>query len=54
MRKKTVGNIMTRLDDIFMLNYESVLDFETVSEILKQGTYTLDSIISRNYLTSFD
>ncbi|XP_057381490.1 unextended protein-like [Daphnia carinata] len=37
LRKKTVGNIMTRLDDIFMLNYESVLDFETVSEILKQG-----------------
>ena len=38
MRRKTVGNIMTRLEDIFMLSYDSVLDFETVSEVLKQGT----------------
>jgi metal transporter CNNM len=37
MRRKTVGNIMTRLEDIFMLSYDSVLDFETVSEVLKQG-----------------
>lgn len=37
MRKKTVGDIMTRLVDIFMLSYDAVLDFETVSEIMKQG-----------------
>ncbi len=37
MRRKTVGNIMTRLEDIFMLSYDSVLDFETVSQVLKQG-----------------
>ncbi len=28
---------MTRLEDVFMLSYDSVLDFETVSEIMKQG-----------------
>lgn len=37
MRRKTVGDIMTRLEDVFMLSYDSVLDFETVSEIMKQG-----------------
>ena len=37
LRRKTVGDIMTRLEDVFMLSYESVLDFETVSEIMKQG-----------------
>lgn len=30
---------MTRLEDVFMLNYDSLLDFETVSEIMKQGKY---------------
>ena len=37
LRRKTVGDIMTRLEDVFMLSYDSVLDFETVSEIMKQG-----------------
>lgn len=37
LRRKTVGDIMTRLEDVFMLNYDSLLDFETVSEIMKQG-----------------
>lgn len=37
LRRKTVGDIMTRLEDVFMLSYESVLDFETVAEIMKQG-----------------
>lgn len=39
MRKKTVGDVMTHLDDAFMLSIDSVLDFETVSEIMKQGIY---------------
>lgn len=30
---------MTRLEDVFMLNYDSLLDFETVSEIMKQGDF---------------
>lgn len=37
MKRKTVGDIMTRLEDVFMLNYDAVLDFDTVYEILKQG-----------------
>ena len=37
LRRKTVGDVMTRLEDVFMLNYEAVLDFETVAEIMKQG-----------------
>lgn len=37
MRRKTVGDVMTHLDDAFMLSVDSVLDFETVSEIMKQG-----------------
>lgn len=39
MRRKTVGDIMTRLEDVFMLCYDSLLDFETVSEIMKQGMF---------------
>ncbi|XP_018571878.1 metal transporter CNNM4 [Anoplophora glabripennis] len=37
LRKKTVSNVMTRIEDVFMLDYETVLDFETVSEIMKSG-----------------
>lgn len=37
LRKKTVGHIMTHLEDIFMLPVESILDFETISEIMKTG-----------------
>ncbi|XP_046654654.1 unextended protein-like [Daphnia pulicaria] len=37
LRRKTVGDIMTRLEDVFMLSYDSLLYFETVSEIMKQG-----------------
>jgi metal transporter CNNM len=43
MRRITVGNIMTRLEDIFMLSYDSVLDFETVSQVLKQGQLNIFS-----------
>lgn len=41
MRRKTVGDVMTHLEDVFMLSYDSLLDFETVSEILKQGLHIL-------------
>jgi metal transporter CNNM len=40
LRRKTVGDIMTRLEDVFMLSYDSLLYFETVSEIMKQGILT--------------
>lgn len=37
LRKKTVADVMTRIEDVFMLDYEAILDFETVSEIMKSG-----------------
>ncbi|XP_049821348.1 unextended protein isoform X2 [Aethina tumida] len=37
LRKKTVSEVMTKIEDVFMLDYEAVLDFETVSEIMKSG-----------------
>lgn len=37
LRKKTVGDVMTHIEDAFMLNINAVLDFETVSEIMKSG-----------------
>ncbi|CAH2062154.1 unnamed protein product, partial [Iphiclides podalirius] len=37
LRKKTVRDVMTKLKDCFMLPITSVLDFETMSEIVKSG-----------------
>ena len=37
MRKKTVGDIMTHIDDAYMLPIKSILDFETISEIMNSG-----------------
>lgn len=37
LRKKTVADVMTHIEDAFMLSYDAVLDFETVSEIMKSG-----------------
>ncbi|GLG94334.1 Metal transporter CNNM2 [Gryllus bimaculatus] len=36
-RKKVVSDVMTKLEDVFMLSNDAILDFETVSEIMKQG-----------------
>ncbi len=36
-KDKTVEDIMTKLDDIYMLPLEAVLDFDTVSSIREQG-----------------
>jgi hypothetical protein len=41
LKKKIVSEVMTRLEDVFMLAYDTVLDFETVSEIMKQGNECL-------------
>lgn len=37
LSKKTVGSVMTKLEDAFMIEYQSVLDFETMSLIMKTG-----------------
>lgn len=37
MKKKTVSEVMTHIDDVFMLSYDAILDFETISEIMKSG-----------------
>lgn len=37
LKTKTVGEIMTRLEDVFMLPITAILDFNTVSEISKKG-----------------
>jgi metal transporter CNNM len=37
MRKKTVGDIMTHIDDAYMLPIGALLDFETISEIMNSG-----------------
>ncbi|KAL4714272.1 hypothetical protein ACJJTC_009624 [Scirpophaga incertulas] len=37
LRKKTVKDVMTKLKDCFMLPITSVLDFETMTEIVKSG-----------------
>ncbi|KAF2365512.1 Cyclic nucleotide-binding-like [Trinorchestia longiramus] len=37
LHRKTAKEVMTPLDDIYMLNIESCLDFNTINEIMKQG-----------------
>lgn len=37
LRKKVVADVMTRLEDAFTISYDAILDFETVSEIMKSG-----------------
>lgn len=37
LSKKTVTDVMTKLDDVFMLPYNTSLDFEAMSHIMKQG-----------------
>jgi metal transporter CNNM len=34
---KSVTEVMTKIEDVFMLDINSILDFETVSEIMKRG-----------------
>ncbi|XP_031628059.1 metal transporter CNNM2 isoform X2 [Contarinia nasturtii] len=37
MRRKTVFEVMTHLEDAFMLSIDAILDFDTVTEIMKSG-----------------
>ena len=36
-KEKTVCDVMTKLDDAYLLNINSVLDFQTISDILQHG-----------------
>lgn len=37
LSKKTVADIMTKLEDVYMIDYNACLDFDTMSEIMKTG-----------------
>ncbi|OQR74606.1 metal transporter CNNM4-like [Tropilaelaps mercedesae] len=37
LSQKTAQEIMTRIEDVFMLPYEALLDFETIAEIVRRG-----------------
>lgn len=50
MRKKAVGDIMTPIDDAYMLPITAVLDFETISEIMNSGEINIENL---NYLLIF-
>ena len=41
LRKKTVGCIMTHIEDAYMLPIDSILNFETISEIMDSGELSL-------------
>ena len=56
LRKKTVADVMTRIEDVYMLEYNRILDFETVSEIMSSGINVfiyiwLTPILYRNCLS---
>jgi metal transporter CNNM len=46
MRKKTVGDIMTPIDDAYMLPITAILDFETISEIMNSGEIYFDTFVN--------
>lgn len=37
LTEKNVCDVMTKIEDVFMLSSDTVLDFETVSSIMKSG-----------------
>lgn len=37
LKQKTVANVMTKLEEVYMLPIDAVLDFDTVSEIMSNG-----------------
>lgn len=49
LHRKKVGDVMTKLEDVYMLSYDTILDFETVSEIMKSGTYDCMNINENSY-----
>lgn len=48
MHKKAVGEIMTPIEDAYMLPIDSILDFETMAKIMNSGklsSFTLNLIV---------
>lgn len=43
LSQKTAQEIMTRIEDVFMLPYDALLDFETIAEI---GKYTYNALLT--------
>ena len=39
LHKKTVGEVMTKLEDVYMLSVDRNLDFDTINEIMQQGEW---------------
>jgi len=37
LKQKTVADVMTKIEEVFMLPADAVLDFNTVSEIMNEG-----------------
>lgn len=37
LKKKTATDIMTKVEDVFMLPFTTILDFENINEIISQG-----------------
>ena len=37
LSEKKVREIMTPLEDVFMISYDAILDFHTMSDIMKKG-----------------
>ena len=37
LKAKTVSDVMTPLEDVYMLPYVAILDYQTISEIMEQG-----------------
>uniref|UniRef100_A0A182J2L4 Uncharacterized protein n=1 Tax=Anopheles atroparvus TaxID=41427 RepID=A0A182J2L4_ANOAO len=37
LRKKTVSEVMTRLEDVFMLELDTIMNFQVITEIMKTG-----------------
>lgn len=53
MRKKTVGDIMTPIEDAYMLPIDSILDFETISKIMNSGEQFAKYLLGKKVVESF-